>query len=640
MNPRRVLVPLLLCATIVATVGSVPSVARGSVEKIKITKLSDLPPHTYDVSGKPSVIVEDAKTMLDLAARVDADIVKDLVTYEIEDRTTLKRFAATQLSIAMLRKEWERALALAERIRDLEDKPADKLTTGLLIHAIVAGVHAPADQAHQTVRDDLGKSLAALPFDQVREKIKQGKSRSEIISRNLVIGSIASSIDTVAASGKLSQDFAASLLGSAFTLQYYIPHQQDISAAYTAALDAHKEEPKKDIWAEREVMLGSADALTPVVIGIWDTGVDVSLFPTQLWVNPREVPGNAKDDDKNGFVDDVNGIAWTLHSDLATDLLISARELGPNVERNKAAAKGLSDLQANLDTPDAQALRKQLAALPQDQVKTFIEGVSQYSQYIHGTHVSGISARGNPACRLLAARVTFDYHLIPELPTVEQAKKDADSMVRTVAYLMQQGVRAVNMSWGGDLKSIDNALEQNAYKGTPEERRALARQIYDIGYKALEGAVQKTPNTLFVIAAGNSDNDVKFDEVFPSSFKDPNVIVAGAVDQAGDQTSFTSFGDIDVYANGYEVESAIPGGDRMKLSGTSMAAPQVTNLAGQIWALHPKLSAADVKVMIVDGADAKKVGDHDIRLLNPKKSLALASLNDPPAGRAGKATTR
>ena len=129
-------------------------------------------------------------------------------------------------------------------------------------------------------------------------------------------------------------------------------------------------------------------------------------------------------------------------------------------------------------------------------------------------------------------------------------------------------------------------------------------------------------------------------KMFPSSFKDPNVIVVGAVDQAGDQTSFTSFGDIDVYANGYEVESVTPGGDRLKLSGTSMAAPQVTNLAGQIWALHPKLSVMDVKTMIVDGADATKVGDHEIHLLNPKRSLALAALNDPPAEPSGKATTR
>ena len=75
---------------------------------------------------------------------------------------------------------------------------------------------------------------------------------------------------------------------------------------------------------------------------------------------------------------------------------------------------------------------------------------------------------------------------------------------------------------------------------------------------------------------------MKFDEVMPSSFELPNILVAGAVDQAGDQTSFTSFGNVDVYSSGFEVDSYVPGGDRMKLSGTSMAAPNVTNLAAKL----------------------------------------------------------
>lgn len=618
---------------VVAVSGLILGGAPALAEKIKIEKLSDLPPHTYAITGKPSVMVEDPAAMLELAGRVDADIAKDLETYDIQDRTTLKRFAATQLTAAMLRKDWDKALAFADQIRNLEDKPADKLMSGLMTRAIVAGVRAPTGQGDQAFRDTFEKSIAALPFDDVRESIKEGKSRAEIVSRNLVIGSIASRIDTVAVtSGKLSQDFAGSLLGAAYTLQYYIPRQQTVAAVYAAALDAHREEPKKDIWAARSVTLENGKSLTPVVIGIWDSGVDVSLFPSQLWVNKGEVPKNGKDDDKNGYVDDVNGIAWTLHSDLTPDLLIPAEALGPDAAKNKGYVKGLEDLQANLDTPDAQAIKKQLASLPQDQVRPFIEGINQFSQYLHGTHVAGIASRGNPACRLLTARATFDYHLIPENPTLEQAKKDADAMVRTVAYLKRQGVRAVNMSWGGDLKSIDNALEQNGYKGTPEERRAFARQLYDIQYKALEDAVQNAPNTLFVIAAGNSDNDVKFDEVFPSSFKLPNVLVVGAVDQAGDQTSFTSFGKVDVYASGYEVESTIPGGDRMKLSGTSMAAPQVTNLAGQLWATHPKLSVADVKGMILAGGEAKKVGEHEILLLNPKESLNRAAAKGASAG--------
>jgi hypothetical protein len=40
-----------------------------------------------------------------------------------------------------------------------------------------------------------------------------------------------------------------------------------------------------------------------------------------------------------------------------------------------------------------------------------------------------------------------------------------------------------------------------------------------------------------------------------------------------------------VYSNGFQVKSVIPGGERLKLSGTSMAAPNVTNVAAKQIAL-------------------------------------------------------
>jgi subtilisin family serine protease len=593
--------------------------------KIPITKLSDLPPHAYPIQGKASEVIENPEAVLDLAGAMEKDIEADLAKYDIQDKTTLSRYHGWLLSIAMLRKDWARARAEIETIRSLQDKPAEKLTAGIVAGALIAAGEAPADKAQEALRSSLDQSLAALPYDQVQDELKQTKARAEIISRNIVVGGIASAIDTVAATGSLSQNFAGSVLGAAYMLQYFVPNKDQIAAAYNAVLDAHKTAAKQDIWAARAVSLqGDADA-KPVNVGIWDSGVDVSVYPKQLWVNGKEIPGNGKDDDKDGFVDDVNGIAWTLHSDPTTSLLIPADDLGPNADQYKDYLKGFEDLQANLDTPDAGAVKKKLASLTPDQFKPFIEGLNHYAEYAHGTHVAGIAVDGNPAARIVAARITFDYHMIPEKPTIEQAKKDAAAMVKTIGYFRDRDVRVVNMSWGGDLQSIDRALEQNRAGGTPQERRALARKIYDIQYKAFGDALKKTPDVLFVVAAGNENNDVKFDEVFPSSFRGPNVLVVGAVDQAGDQTSFTSFGNCDVYASGFEVESYIPGGERVKFSGTSMAAPQATNLAGKLWALHPNLKASDVRDLIVKGADETQAGDKTIRLLNPKKTVSLAS---------------
>jgi cell wall-associated protease len=46
-----------------------------------------------------------------------------------------------------------------------------------------------------------------------------------------------------------------------------------------------------------------------VIVAVIDSGIDTlheDLKPV-LWVNPKEIPGNGKDDDKNGYIDDVNG---------------------------------------------------------------------------------------------------------------------------------------------------------------------------------------------------------------------------------------------------------------------------------------------------------------------------------------------
>jgi subtilisin family serine protease len=138
-------------------------------------------------------------------------------------------------------------------------------------------------------------------------------------------------------------------------------------------------------------------------------------------------------------------------------------------------------------------------------------------------------------------------------------------------------------------------------------------------YAALEGA----PEILFICGAGNEDSDVEFDEFIPSSFDLPNLMATGAVDQAGDETDFTSFGKVDAYANGFEVLSYVPGGDQMKMSGTSMSSPNVCNLAGKLVAARPDLKAAQIKALIIKAGDEKKAGERTIRLINPKQSFEL-----------------
>ena len=158
---------------------------------------------------------------------------------------------------------------------------------------------------------------------------------------------------------------------------------------------------------------------------------------------------------------------------------------------------------------------------------------------------------------------------------------------------------------------------------TPEERKALARKLFKIGDGGLREAIGGSPDVLFITSAGNSDNDVKFDEFYPSSYEYPNLLTVGAVDIAGDETSFTSLGKVDIYANGFEVESYVPGGDRIPFNGTSMSSPQVLNLAAKLLALEPGLTVAELRQLILDGADEKALETRTIKLMNPKRSLEL-----------------
>jgi subtilisin family serine protease len=283
--------------------------------------------------------------------------------------------------------------------------------------------------------------------------------------------------------------------------------------------------------------------------------------------------------------------------------------------------KGISDLQANINSEEASELKQRMASIEPQEVKGFIEEVGLFSNFAHGTHVAGITAQGNPGARVMYSRITFDYHMIPMKPTIELAKKSAVQARETIEYYRKMGVRVVNMSFGGTPGGIETALELNGVADA-EERKKLAREIFDIEKAGFYEAIKSAPEILFVAAAGNSDEDAEFYEAIPSSFDLANILTVGAVDQAGEETGFTSFGEnVDVHANGFEVDSYIPGGQRMEMSGTSMASPNVANLAGKLLAINPDLSVNELVDLILRGCELSE--DGRINLINPRKSVAL-----------------
>jgi thermitase len=72
-----------------------------------------------------------------------------------------------------------------------------------------------------------------------------------------------------------------------------------------------------DQWALEKINVLSAWGLTKgsnnVVVAVIDTGADPKHedLAANIWVNQKEIANNEKDDDGNGFVDDING--WDFH---------------------------------------------------------------------------------------------------------------------------------------------------------------------------------------------------------------------------------------------------------------------------------------------------------------------------------------
>lgn len=611
---------------------STPDVAQAppappASEKIKINSLDDLPVHTYPLRGTAEEMLADPGIMASLRQAVLSDIKSDMAIYLIDDVATQQGIHQKLATLALAEGDYARALKHLNIVKGLEDKEAARLMGGLTSRAYIAAKNqvpeaGSAAKFADAFRQELKTSLFDLPYDVVQDDVKAGKARAEYLSENLLLGVVQSKVQPAAeAMGELSQDLAMTLIGIRYAIDHRLVLNPIVAEVYDEYLAAHKVE-KVNIWPGRELILTEDQGLAPVVIGIWDSGVDPTVFGDQMFVNAAEKMDGA-DDDGNGFVDDVYGIAYDLDGIESTDMLHPLGDQDGKLEAVYEYQQGFADLTAAIDSPAATAVRGKMANIPAAEVGDFLTSLSFGGLYMHGTHVAGIASAGNPFARILVARITFDYHNTPQAMTVETAQRLAADYSATTRYFRDHDVRVVNMSWGWSYKEIEGGLEANGVGANAEERAKLARQMIDILSDGLHKAIAEAPEILFVSAAGNDDNDVEFDVVIPSNFDLPNLMVVGALDQAGDPTSFTSGGrNVKVYANGFQVESYVPGGGTMKMSGTSMASPNVANTAAKLIALDPSLKPAEVITLIEKGADPHPDHPHIMRM-NARRSAEL-----------------
>jgi hypothetical protein len=582
-----------------------PSPAIQAVERKVITSADQLPRRQYTISRLPSELLDAPKAELDAVVEAaDKDIANDLATLDIRDRATRTAMLSSRAQFALHRGDYAAAQAFLREIRAQQEKDADKLTSGMSMENILEARRkgGALDEQRAWLRGALAQAYGAMPWLVVGDNLKGAKGSLELLSREVLLGGMRTSMDPAAKNLGLNVPggFVTGIVSLRNNLAHVLPFRDDVVAVLQALVDRNQV-AKVDRWTERLVALPAGAPGKPVVVGIWDSGTDPKIFQA------TDPPGIAFDRDYR-----------------PTDALV--RPMGEAEARLpvlKQYIKGAMDLRAAIDSPDSRALKQRVAGLKADEVRGFSEDLSAIGMWVHGTHVAGIAVEGNPFARVTTVAMHWSHSAVPQLPDEASAARAAEAFTKSVNAFKAAGARVVNMSWRYSPQMYEGALAYHNFGKTPDERKAIANRIFAIERRALEEAIRGAPEILFVAGSGNEDNSADFAQYIPAGFELPNLITAGAVDQSGTETAFSTFGrTVAVHANGFEVESYLPGGEKMKLSGTSMASPNVANLAAKLFAMRPELTVAQVKDLILRGAER----NGRVNLINPRKTMELAGV--------------
>ena len=229
-----------------------------AAEKPKITSQDDIPRFEYDLDVKATDILTDPVAYQALADRVQVDLEKLIDENDIQDRSTLQGILSTLMLIDLQKGDHESALKRLGMVRDLEAKPANKLTTGILMESVIAARakdYASDDAYRAAFAEIYAEKIDALPYEIVGDNIKSAKGSAEIVTDALLIGLIGSQVQPgLDKTGSVSGDVAQALVSRRSSIEAFNPLQAERVAVMQRYVDANHVE-KEDIWAARNVTL-------------------------------------------------------------------------------------------------------------------------------------------------------------------------------------------------------------------------------------------------------------------------------------------------------------------------------------------------------------------------------------------------
>jgi thermitase len=184
----------------------------------------------------------------------------------------------------------------------------------------------------------------------------------------------------------------------------------------------------------------------------------------------------------------------------------------------------------------------------------------------HGTHVAGIIA-SETNNREGVAGITWFNHIMPIKALNSEGYGSSFDVAKGIIWAVDHGARIINLSLGNYQPS--------------ELLQEAVRYAYERG--------------VVIIAASGNDNSSQ--PSYPAAYHE--VLSVGAINPDGSRAEFSNYGNyLDVVAPGTGIPSTFVHHRYAALSGTSMAAPHVTALAGLILSLNPELSNIEVMNII------------------------------------------
>ena len=450
-----------------------------------------------------------------------------------------------------------------------------------------------------------------------------------------------------------------------------------------------------------------------IIVAVIDSGIDISHEDLDgvLWTNKKEIAGNGKDDDKNGYIDDIHG--WNFLGDGHDEQLEFIRL----VASGNTSAPRFAEAKAKYDTDYAKAVagKQQMDGIYKtvgDAHKTLTAHFKK--EDYTSKEVAAIKTEDATLKGAVEAANSMYARGAPSLPAVlEQVQGGLDYYGDQVAYNLNKdfrgrttgdnpddwndkpgygngnvmpvkkseshgthvsGIIAAERNNGLGANGVANNVEIMSIRAVPngdEYDKDVAKAIryaVDNGAKVINGSFGKSfsphadwvrdaikyasdKGVIFVHAAGNSSEDVDIEPNFP----DDNVnylevgntyIRVGALAPKYGTTmvaNFSNYGkkNVDVFAPGASVYSTTPENEYKTMGGTSMAAPAVAGVAALVWSQYPKLTAAQVKQIIMDsglaidtkvvvggnGDDVRPFGDltKSGKMVNAYNALIMAS---------------